>query len=387
MVERDFVMRKNEAVRLRLIDDFRAGRISRKEAATLLGVSERAVTRQARKVRLLGPAGIKHGNHRKAPANKLDQRILEKALELAKTRYAVFNLRHCHEKLVEEHGLKLCYTTFRKACAKDGFGKRHKRRPSRARLMRERMANEGLLLQMDGSPHCWNGKDQWCLIAAIDDATSKIPAAQFFPTETTWGCMAVLRTIIERFGVPEALYVDGAGWAGGGPKRQFFSQFVRAAEELGIRVIFATSAQAKGRIERSFRTLQDRLVAELSLAGIKGMLDANRFLEQVFLPTHWNARLTVVARDEVMRYRPLSPHQVLDEILCFKHWRRVRSDHSVSLDAKTYLLKPGELGGLRGKEVVAHVTEDGQVSWYYGRQRVPSELKLPPRRRWLNRAI
>ena len=116
--------------------------------------------------------------------------------------------------------------------------------------MRERMANEGLLLQMDGSPHCWNGKDQWCLIAAIDDATSKIPAAQFFPTETTWGCMAVQRTIIERFGVPEALYVDGAGWAGGGPKRQFFSQFVRAAEELGIRVIFATSAQAKGRIAR-----------------------------------------------------------------------------------------------------------------------------------------
>lgn len=377
-----FFLGKNEAVRLRIIDDFRAGRISRSQAALLLGISERAVTRQASKVRLKGIAGIKHGNFERTPANKIGTGTLDPFVDLARTIYAKFCLKHCHEKLVEDHRMVASYDTFRKACNAVGLGKRHRRRASHSRLMRERMANEGLLLQLDGSPHRWNGKDQWCLIAAIDDATSKIPAACFFPTETTWACMAVLRVIIERFGVPEALYTDGAGWAGGGAKRLFFSQFVRACEELGIRVIAASSAEAKGRIERCFRTLQERLVPELDLLGITGMTDANRYLEQVFLPKYWNANLTVVARDEASRYRALGPHQNLDEILCFKHWRRVRSDHCVSLDAKTYQLRPGELGSLKGKEVAAHVTIDGAVSWHYGRQLVPSEFKTPPTRRW-----
>lgn len=382
-----FFMRKNEAVRLRIVEDFRCGRITRAEAAMLLGISERAVTRRAAKVRRDGPAGIKHGNYGRTPANQSDATALADAVALAAGRYAKFGLSHCHEKLRDEHGFKLSYSTFRRACAAAGLGKRRKRRPSTARMARERMANEGLLLQLDGSPHRWNGKDEWCLVAAIDDATSKIPAARFFPTETTWACMSVLRTIIERFGVPEALYVDGAGWAGGGPKRLYFSQFVRACEELGIRVIPASSAEAKGRIERSFRTLQERLVPELDLHGITGMTDANRFVDQVFLPQYWNARLTVVPRDEVSRYRPLAPHQVLDEILCFKHWRRVRRDHTVSLDGKTYRLRPDDLGSLAGKEVVAHLAEDGTViGWYYGRQRVASELKTPPQRRWTKEA-
>jgi hypothetical protein len=386
MAEESFVMQKNEAVRLRVLDDFRSGRIDRAKAALLLGVSERAVTRQAAKIKSKGPSGIKHGNYRRTPVNKTDAATLEAALALAAGRYANFNLAHCHEKLRAEHGFTLCYETFRKACAEAGLGKRRKRRASKARLQRERMANEGLLLQLDGSPHRWNGRDEWCLVAAIDDATSKIPAARFFPTETTWACMSVLRTIIERYGVPEALYVDGAGWAGGGPKRLYFSQFVRACEELGIRVIAASSAEAKGRIERSFRTMQDRLVAELNLQGITGMTDANRYVDQVFLPQYWNARLNVVPRDEASRYRPLAPHQVLDEILCFKHWRRVRSDHTVSLDGKTYRLRPGELGSLKGKEVAAHVTEVGDVTWHYGSRHVVSELRTPPKRRWQREA-
>lgn len=379
-------LKTREAIELGLLEDFRAGRRTRREVAELLGLSERAVARRASKIRRLGPAGIKHGNFGCKPVNERPSEERERALELARTTYAAFNLAHCFEYLKAEHGITCCYDTFRKWCRRAGLGRRLKRRASKARLMRERMANEGLMLQLDGSPHRWNGRDEWCLIGAIDDATSTMAAARFFPTETTWGCFAVLRAVIERYGVPEILYTDGAGWAGGGEKRRYFSQFVRACEELGIRLITTSSAEAKGRIERAWRTCQDRLVPELALADIKGMADANRYLEQVFLPTYWNARLTVVPREKTTRYRPLAPHQSPDEILCFKHWRRVLNNHSVSLDGKTYRIHPGALGTLRGKEVVAHVTEDGSVSWYYGRQRLESDLWTRPRPRHLGEA-
>jgi transposase len=367
-----------DLVELRILEDFRAGRRTRQEAATLLGVSERAVTRRVAKLRAKGATGIKHGNRGRTPVNRLDEAMRTAAVELARTAYAAFNLAHCHERLVAEHGLACCYATFRKWCNAAGTGRRRRRRPSKPRMARERLSKEGLMLQLDGSPHAWNGKDEWCLIAAIDDATSKMPAARFFPTETTWGCFAVLRTIIERFGIPEILYTDCAGWAGGGAKRQHFSQFVRACEELNIVVLRTPSPEAKGRTERAFRTLQDRLCAELSYAGIKSMADANRYLDQVFLPGYWNERLTVMARSPQTSYRPLPAEVSLDGVLCYKHWRRVRSDHTVDLEGRAYRLRaPFQL---RGKEVEARVTEAGEVSWYYGRLRIAADLWSRPRR-------
>jgi hypothetical protein len=303
-------------------------------------------------------------------------------LELATTTYRAFNLSHCHDYLVANHGITVSYDCFRKWCIKAGLGRRHKRRPSKARLHRERMAHEGVMLQLDGSPHRWNGKDEWCLIAGIDDATSTMAGARFFPTETTWGCFAVLRTIIERYGIPEIIYTDNAGWAGGGEKRRFFTQFIRACEELGISLITTSSPEAKGRIERAFRTTQGRLVAELALNGITGMVDANRYLEQVYLPKYWNARLTVEARSPTSRYRGLRLDQKLDDILCFQHKRRVNRNHTVSLGAKIYRIRNPELGSLSGKEVTAHVTEAQEVTWHYGKHRLTTELITKPTRRW-----
>lgn len=373
-------LKTKEAVDLGLLEDYRAGKRSRSQVALLLGVSERSVSRRAKRLREKGIAGIKHGNSGKAPANRWAASEREKAVELAKTTYAAFNLSHCFELLVSQHGIACSYDTFRKWCRAAGLGKRLKRRPSKSRLMRERMANEGLMLQLDGSPHRWNGSDEWCLIAAIDDATSTMAGAKFFQTESTWGCFAVLKAVIERYGIPEILYTDGAGWAGGGEKRRYFSQFVRACEELGIKVITTSSPEAKGRIERAFRTCQDRLVPEMTLAGITGMTDANRYLDQVFLPTYWNARLTVSPQDKSTRYRQLPPHVDLNEILVFKQWRKVNNDNTVSLDGELYQLYPGELGPLRKKEVVAHIHEDGKIDWFYGRQRLRSERRRRSRR-------
>ncbi|EMZ3823197.1 DDE-type integrase/transposase/recombinase [Salmonella enterica] len=151
--------------------------------------------------------------------------------------------------------------------------KRAKRRRSRVHKRRERMEAPGLMLQMDGSTHRWFGNNKSCLIAMIGDANSDIHA-EFFPSEITAGCLKVMRSVIEKSGVFKTLYVDRAGIFGG-PKSCNFSQMQRACEELGIDIIFASSPQGKGRIERAFDTLQDRLIPELRLHNIIDMAGAN----------------------------------------------------------------------------------------------------------------
>lgn len=161
------------------------------------------------------------------------------------------------------------------------------------------MSSPGLLLQMDGSSHRWFGDKKSCLIAIIDDATSKL-YAEFFPSETTQGCLKVLRDFIKKNGLFTALYVDKAGIFGG-PKRCHFSQVKRACEELGIEIIFANSPQGKGRIERAFDTLQDRLAPEFRMRNITNMQGANEFLQKYFIPQTWQKKFIVqpeIAKNE-----------------------------------------------------------------------------------------
>ncbi len=334
-------MSKNEQYLFRIIEDYRAGRISRKEASMLLGLSEKSVQRKAKRVRELGMEGVKHGNSRSKPHNKIDEGLKEAMLKLASSSYSDFNMTHCFEMLQKLHGLTVSYSSFRSWCRAAGIGKRKRRRASKKRMYRERLANEGLLLQMDGSHHKWNGQDEWVLIAAIDDATSDIPYAEFFRSEDTINCMTVLRRIIEIRGIPEALYVDHAGWFGG-LKRQHFFQFGRACDELEVRVIFANSAQAKGRIERTWQTFQDRLIPELRINGIKALGAANEYLQKHFIPNYWLERNTVTARDPQSRYRQLAQGINLDHIFCMKYERKVRRDHTVMFGNKLYKLQGRE---------------------------------------------
>lgn len=379
-------MTKNEAVSFQILEDFKNGVLSRKEAADLLNCSQRAVTRRACKIRQKGIEGIKHGNYQRAPVNATDESKRQKMLRLAKEIYFDFNMSHCLEMLSEQHSLLVGYSTFHGWCRAEGIGKHKKRRASKSRVYRERMACEGLLLQMDGSHHKWNGKDEWCLIGMIDDATSDIPAAKFFESETTIGCMKVLRATIEAKGVPQMIYTDQAGWAGGGEKRRGFSQFVRACQELGIRVITTNSAEAKGRIERAWRTTQDRLIPELRLAGITTMLDANRYVDQVYLPKYWHKKNTVLARDDASRYRPLKEHENLDEIFCIKHTRQIRSDQTILFDNQLYKIKDRQYGSLKKKDVSVHVYENGSIGLYFGNIKLDFELVIKPARKWIRTA-
>lgn len=228
------------------------------------------------------------------------------------------------------------------------------------------MANEGLLLQLDGSHHKWNGQDEWCLIGMIDDATSRIAHAEFFKSEDTLSCMAVLKKVIEKFGVPVALYVDRAGWFGG-TKRQDFSQFTRACDELGIRVIYANSPEGKGRIERAWRTFQDRLIPELRFEGITAMSKANAYLQESFLPDYWEKRNIVAAPSPESAYRTLSKHCALEEILCSKYSRTVTRGETFQFCNETFVIINRNRHSLAGREIMIHCYPDGHWRAYAGK--------------------
>jgi transposase-like protein len=331
-----------------------------------------------------GLKGLLHGNSQKSPHNKKSDELRRQCLELAQQLYFDFNVTHCLELLRSRHGLEVSYSVFRRWCVGAGIGKHKRRQTSKARCYRERMGNEGLLLQMDGSHHKWNGKDDWVLIAAIDDATSNIPHVEFFKAEDTINCMTVLRRIIEKRGVPEALYVDRAGWFGG-IKRQFFSQFVRACDELAIRVIYANSPQAKGRIERTWRTFQDRLIPELRLHGIKSMEDANAYVTNEFIPNYWEKQNTVLSRHEPCRYRPLNDYDNLDNIFCMKHDRRVRADQTIYYDNVVYKIMKGIVGSLKGKDITLIERPNGVLQAFYGHIELQLRAMPQPQKGWNQR--
>ena len=331
-------MSKNEQFEYRIIYDFISGKLKRSEASLLLGKTERSVTRIANRVRSKGMMGVKNGNTGKKPANKSCPLMREKVLNIIKNDYYDMNLTHCLEKLQQDHDyIYLKYGTLRRWCHSIHMVKRKHRRSSIVRKQRVRMPNEGLMLQMDGSHHRWNGKNKWCLIAAIDDASSDLPYGEFFLSEDTLNCMTVIQRIIEIKGVPETIYVDKAGCLGGG-KRAFFNQFKRACEEVGIRIIFANSAQAKGRIERVWDTFQDRLIPEMRLRNIFSMPKANEYLQNEFIPNYWKQKNTVIPQSPDSRYNKLLNNVDLNEIFCLKEYRTVKSDHTFSFGGIIYLI-------------------------------------------------
>jgi transposase len=372
-----------DQIRYRMIEDFRAGIISRHDVALKLGISERQVTRIKNKIRKHGIPGLVHGNRKKKPHNKYPSDVKDWYLELYRSKYPNFNFRHALEmiNLHQEPKIKVSYGSFRTWCRQAGLGKVRRRRASKARITRERSANEGFMLQMDGSTHRWFGNEKTTLIATIDDATSDIPGARFFPSETTWGCFNVLEDVITHKGIPEVVLTDGAGWSTGGTKRESFSQFARACSELGIKLISTPSAESKGRIERLNRTLQDQLIAEMELYEVKTMTHANQYLNQCYIPK-WRETLTVKPISPDKRYRQLEPTMDLKNILCYKYRRQVNRGHEVFFEGEVYRIDPSSTGNLWRKEVTVHKYQDNSIAIFYAGKYLPFDRVRKPVRKW-----
>ena len=223
-------------------------------------------------------------------------------------------------------------TTLRRILVSAGLSSPRRRRPPKHRVRRQRMPLEGMLIQMDGSYHRWLGEDgpQFTILFAVDDATGHVVNALFCDHEDTSSYFLLMQGLLRRRGIPLALYTDRHAvfkhrseyQPAGTP-----TQFGRAMEELGTQLIFALSPQAKGRVERTAGTFQDRLITELRLAGATTVAQAKTVLQQ-FLP-RFNRRFGVPAQCPEPAFRPMGPESRLGHILCFKHRRRVARDNTV----------------------------------------------------------
>ena len=259
--------------------------------------------------------------------------------------------------------------------------KRHRAKPKKRR---ERMPSPGLLLQMDGSSELWFGKNKSCLMAIIDDANSDVHA-EFFDSETSLACMTLLKEVILSKGVFKALYVDKAGMYGG-PKREDFSQVKRACEELGIQIIFANSAEGKGRIERLFNTFQDRLIPELRLEGITEMTSANKYLKELFLPEYWDKTCTVQPTCADSEYKTLNPNIDLNEILVCKEYRQVRRDHTFSLFNQLYVIESEIRSSIYKQQIEIRLYSKDNFKVFFARRELEISKVTRPKRRVITKS-
>lgn len=352
------------------------GKITIVNAAKLLNKSRRTVERYLQRYQKVGIQFVVHRNTGKAPANKTSDSLKRQVQALIKEKYFDVNLLHLAELLEVNENIAIKRETLRSWAHDIHHVKRAKRRRAKVRKRRERMESPGLLLQMDGSPHRWFGDKKSCLIAIIDDATSEIHA-EFFKSETTVGCLKVMRDYIDKKGLFKALYVDRAGIFGG-PKRCNFSQMQRACNELGIEIIFANSPQGKGRIERSFDTFQDRLVPELRLNHIKDMMSANCYLQDVFIPQFWQHKVEVNARNADSEFTSVPAHLSLDDICVLKEYRKIRNDHTFSYGNKFYLIEsPLKYSIAKQKIEIRKKSGDNFIAYFAGRHLVVSEVIEP----------
>jgi transposase len=362
-------LKAREQLKVDIVGLLHEKKISVDDARQALNVSKRTIERYLSLYQSYGVMFARHGNAGRAPVNKTNHQVISNAQALMKNKYFDFNITHALDKLKVEDGIKINRETFRKSCHEIGMVKRATRRRGKVRRARERTAQNGVMLQMDGSPHRWFGDIESCLIGAIDDASSTVCEAEFFESETTLGCLKVLKNIIEKKGLFHILYTDRAGIFGG-PKRNLFSQVKRALDELGIQIIFANSPQAKGRIERLWNTLQDRLIPEMRLRNIRSFETANHFLQNVYLPNDHNKRFAVVPTVLESAWRKVPASVNLDDIFCIKELRQVKADHTFSWNGKIYQITSDFKYSIMHQKIEIRTMLDGGWAVYFADRKI-----------------
>jgi len=371
---------QREQQRLRVVMEVEAGRWPAEQGAEVLGLSVRQVWRLKAGYREKGAAAFMHGNRGRASPGRIGEAIRSRVIELAAGPYAGCNDHHLAELLAQREGIVLSRKSVERIRRGAGLGSARRRRPPRHRQRRERMPQAGMLLQVDGSPHHWFGPDQprCTLLAAIDDATGEVVAALFREQEDAQGYFLLLKQVLKIKGIPLDLYHDRHSIFQVNAKtpwtleeelqgRQEPTQFGRALAELGITAIAAHSPQAKGRVERLWGTLQDRLVQELRLAGVTDIKGGNRFLREYF--KRFNARFAEAAAEPGLAYRPLGSGLDLDRILSFRYQRVVALDNTVRLDGRLIQVPPGpKRRSYATARVWVHEFLDGALGvWYQDR--------------------
>jgi len=343
-------LNSKEQKRLKVLNEVLAGHMTGPQAAEMLELSLRHVRRLMARYRKEGATALAHGNRGRASPRQVAEEIKAEVIRLSKSLYHDYNDQHFTEELAEHHDIVLSRSTVRRIRRRAGLSSPRKRRAPKHRSRRPRRPRSGMLLQVDGSQHDWlEGRGpHLTLISAIDDATNEVPYALFRQQEDAAGYFILMQNISQSHGLPLAVYADRhtifqspkkatieEELAGKYPR----SQVGRLMDELHIRLIPAYSPQAKGRIERLFATLQDRLVKELRRAQAKTVEEANQVL-WAYLP-RFNKRFQCAPDQAGSSYRPWPEALAPDRIFCFKYERVVSRDNVISFAGHQLQLPPG----------------------------------------------
>ena len=360
-------MTRREFSRLEIIVAVEDRRMSVSDAAGLLRLSRRQVFRLLDRLRSIGPNGLASRKRGALSNHQLHRSVRQFAMFLVRQNYADFGPTLACEKLREVHDCRVSRETLRKWMVEDGLWIERRHRLPSVHQPRNRRQRVGELIQIDGSTHHWfeDRGDKCTLIAFIDDATSRIQHAAFVPSESAFDYLRETRAYIERHGRPIAFYSDKHAIfrvnnpeASGGSG---MTQFGRALHEINIDIICANTPAAKGRVERCFGTLQDRLVKELRLEGIDDMKAANAYLAKFI--EDYNGRFAKPPFDETNGHRPLIEGANMTDVFAWKEERTVSNSLTLQYDKVLFLLEPNEITRpLARQRVTVYDYPDGRIA-------------------------
>ena len=364
-------MSKEEFSRVAALQDLQAGRLGVGEVAALLGVTRRQVFRLRKAFLAEGPAALASRRRGKPGNRRAPDGIREQAIAIIRERYADFGPTLAAEKLAQCHGLPFSRETLRLWMVADGLWQDCKARLKAVHQPRQRRDCLGELVQIDGSEHGWfEGRGPQCtLLVFVDDATSRLMALRFVESESAFAYFAATREYLERHGKPVAFYSDKhsvfrinqPGAVGG----DGMTQFGRCLHELNIDIICANSPQAKGRVERANKTLQDRLVKELRLQGIDSLAAGNAMLPAFM--ADYNARFAKDPANARDLHRPLAPGEDLGEVFAWREERTVSGSLTLQYDKVLFLLEPTPVAkGLKRKRVTVADYPGGRLKISHG---------------------
>jgi len=341
MAGKDIIMvRQKELKRLHVIHKVIEGSLTEKEAARLLSLSERQVRRIVKRIGEEGDRGIVHKSRGRPSNRRLPSTLKERIIRLYRTTYPGFGPTLFTEKLTEAEDITISDETVRTWLTDEGEWKKRRLRKAH-RQWRERKNHYGEMVQLDGSHHDWfEGRGPKCVFMGyIDDATSRV-YGRFYGYEGTIPAMDSFKRYIKKYGIPMSVYLDKHTTYKSPAKpledEEPLSEFGRALTELGVEIIYANSPQAKGRVERLFKTLQDRLVKEMRLKGVSSIEEGNKFLVR-YLPVYNRKFAIKPFKRESLHVK--AGDVDLDTILCIKTERTVRNDHVIQHNRKLYQIE------------------------------------------------
>ena len=333
----EVIMSKKEVGQITIFDAVVNGKMTQREASRLTNLSIRQVNRKAARYKKYGYAGLIHKSRGKKGNRSIDESIKQKIVELLRGKYPGYGPTLAAEKLFEYEGIKIDHETLRKLMIANNLWEKKKRK-RKTFVWRERKHHTGEMVLADGSKHIWFGSGYSTLVAFIDDATSTIEL-YFDKEETIESMSAVTKLYLQKHGRPRSIYTDrGKVFKVNTAKniKNHFTQYQKMLLELDITLIHAYSPQAKGRVERLFRTLQDWLPKELKLRGIKTLAAANKFLQSTFIE-YTNKKIAVKPKSDVNLHQSIEDYD-LNAIFCLKYKRTLNNDNTILYQNRFFLL-------------------------------------------------